>query len=194
MAVLALVEDLQRDGHLPLPERRRVRELFGDPGYRTEDRTPGRRRRFALHRACVERVLPVWRAARPDGHRPDRMVELAQELMDGTISRDATRSEWEHFDVDLNAHSMDLGGRVYGAGQASAALIAAGGDYGDETPLEDDDHDLDPDSLEASFLGSIAVASLSGESDDDDPQARREYWRWYLEEAVPAAYRAAEDE
>ncbi|MDQ3647180.1 MAG: Imm5 family immunity protein [Actinomycetota bacterium] len=182
------------DGHLPLGERRRVRATFGDEGGGPEDRTPGHRRRFALNRDCVHRVMPVWRAARPDDDRPARMVELAEQLMNGQLSADEVRAEEDRFAVDLMELAADIGGWVNAAGEASVDLISTAtvGDYGDDTPMEVDDHELDPDQLEAGFLGSIAVASYPGAS-DDDVEARRAYWRWYLEEAVPAAYRAVDD-
>ena len=183
------------DGHLPLGERRLVRAPFGNPGDGPEDRTPGRRRRFALHHDCVDRVMPVWRAARPEDDRPARMVELAEQVINGGIPADDVKAEEDQFALDLMDLAWDIGGRVNAAGEASVDLLSTAtvGDYGDETPMEIDDHELDPDQLEASFLGSIAVASYPGAS-DDDVEARRAYWRWYLDEAVPAAYRAIDDE
>ncbi len=180
------------DGHLPLGERRRLRATFGYEGGGPEDRTPGRRRRFALNRDCVHRVMPaVWRAAHPTDDRPARMVELAEQLMDGRQSADDVKAEEDRFAVDLMDMATHIGGRVNAAGEASVDLIttATVGDYGDDTPMEIDDHELDPDQLEAGFLSSIAVASYPGAS-DDDVEARRAYWRWYLDEAVPAAYHA----
>ncbi len=187
--------EARNDGRLPLRERRRVRAPFGDEGGGPEDRTPGRARRFALNRYCVDRVMPVWRAARPEDDRPARMAELAEQVMTGQVSADDLRAEQDRFAVDLMDMAADIGGRVNAAGEAAVDLLSTAtvGDYGDETPMEIDDHELDPDQLEASFLGSIAVASYPGAS-DDDVEARRAYWRWYLDEAVPAAYRAVGDD
>ncbi len=175
--------ELRADGHLPLAVRRDLRSRFG------------RRRLFDLYRRSVERVLPVWRSGRPHDDRPERMIELAEGVLTGRIEEAATRAEYDRFVVDLDNLAQDIGGRAYAAGRASADLVssAAVGDYSDDTPPDADDEDLDPDVMCSDYFASLAEASFFG-APDEDPEARRAYWRWYLDEAVPAAYRAVDED
>lgn len=177
------------DGHLPLPLRREVRSHFGEMG----EGDPGRRRLFDLFRQSTERVLGVWTSERPEDDRPTRMIELGEGILTGGIEEAATKSEYDRFVVDLDNLADEIGGRAYAAGRAAADLVstAAVGDYADDTPRDADDEDLDPDVMSSDYFASLAEASFFG-APDEDPDARRAFWRWYLEEAVPAAYSAVD--
>ena len=183
------VLEKRADGHLPLPARRAVRAHFGD----TDERGAGRRRLFDLYRRCVERVLAVWTSERAGDDRPARMIQLAEGVMFGQLDEQDFKPEYDEFAVDLDDRNQELGPRVFASGRAAADLVwsAATADYGDEIPAEADDEDLDPDMMSPDYFASLAEASFFGEP-DEDPEARRRFWRWYLDEAVPAAYRSVD--
>jgi len=183
------VLEKRADGHLPLPARRAVRAHFGD----TDERGPGRRRLFDLYRRCVERVLAVWTSERAGDDRPARMIQLAEGVMFGQLDEQDVKPEYDEFAVDLDDRNQELGPRVFASGRAAADLVwsAATADYGDEIPAGADDEDLDPDMMSPDYFASLAEASFFGEP-DEDPEARRRFWRWYLDEAVPAAYRSVD--
>jgi len=183
------VLEQRADGHLPLPVRRAVRAHFGD----TAEGGAGRRRLFDLYRRCVERVLAVWTAERADDDRPARMIQLADGVMDGRLGEQAFKPEYDEFVVDLDDRNQELGPRVFAAGRAAADLVwsPVTADYGDEIPADADDENLDPDMMAPDYFASLAEASFFGEP-DEDPEARRRFWRWYLDEAVPAAYKSVD--
>ena len=82
---------------------------------------------------------------------------------------------------------MEPGRReAFNAGMAAVHLRAeaADGDLDPELyPPETEDEDLDEPLVET--LAAWALA-------EDDPEGTREFWRWYVTEAFPAAYAVAE--
>jgi hypothetical protein len=180
------------DGRLPLPERRAIRALFGPWEYDGDggDAPPGLRRRAALARASAEHVLPVWKAEAPDDDGPERMLALADDVLERRIEARRAVEEAQRFSVHASdlASTGQISQSANAAGQAarSAVLAAVAGDYGDDLPPDTDDDDLDPDAWEAEFEASFAATDYP----DQDPEDLRRYWRWYLDEAVPAAWRS----
>lgn len=185
----------QPDARLPLPTRRRLRGLLGAGVQGTNVRSPGRRRLFELNRLAVKRVLPVWRSERPEDERPERMVELAGGVINGEIRSEAATPEADRFATDLMDLASRMSWRPNAAGEASVDLVrtTADGDYGDEIPIDADDDDLDPDELAVDYLASVAQSGYPA-MPDEDVAAREGFWRWYIEEGVPAAYRAVRDD
>lgn len=153
----------------------------------------GRRRLFDLYRRCVERVLPLWRSERPQDERPLRMIELGEGVLSGRIEKDATRAERDHFEVDLDNRPPSPPAGIAGLAAADLVATAAVGNYSHDTAPDADDDDLDYDEWSSDFYASMAEASSFG-AEDEDVEARRRCWRWYLAEAVPAAYRSARED
>jgi Immunity protein Imm5 len=183
------VLDDQPDGSLPLPQRRRIREAFGP--WRPTDRReppPGLRRRVELARLAAEHVLPIWHAEAPDNHGPERMLELARQRLEREVSEDEAEelSDRFHAEAERLASRKEISQRALAAGDAARVVVPEVdiGDY--DEPPDADDEDLDPDNWEAAYVASVAAAGYP----DDDPEARRAFWRWYLDEAVPAAWAA----
>jgi len=178
------------DGRLPLPQRRRVREAFGpwEP-LDAAHPPPGLRRRVELARRAAERVLPVWYAEAAGDHGPEQMLELAERR----LNREITEPEADDLADRFRAHAENLAyrkeisQRALAAGEAARLVVVAADidDYGEHPPHADDD-DLDPDDWEAAYVAAIAAAGYP----EEDVAARRDFWRWYLEEAVPEAWRA----
>ncbi len=78
--------------------------------------------------------------------------------------------------MDL-ASTMDWRANAAAAAAADLVVVADVGDYGEETPADADDDDLDPDMLAVDYLASIAEGSAPG-TEGEDVEARRAYWRW----------------
>jgi len=75
------------------------------------------------------------------------------------------------------------------ADTASHTVISAcyrNPDFDIEDPELDDD-ELLPDALEASYSCAIAMANAANWQpiEETDVAARREFWTWYLDEAIP---------
>jgi len=156
------------------PVRRGVRELYGDMGHGSGEHPVGRRRLFELDRMAVERVLPVWRAERPDDVRPERMVELAEGVINGDVRWN--EAEVDRFRTDLMglASTMDWRANAAAAAAADLVVVADVGDHGEETPFDADDDDVDPDMLAVDYLASIAESSAPA-TEGEDVEARRAF-------------------
>jgi len=176
------------DGWLDLAERRRLREEFGPwtPPYEPGGPDAGLLRRAALLSAAVRRALPAWEQSFPDDRRPHELVEKVMPALRGEVPE-------EHVDAIARALRDDVDrlgtdpehGEAFFAGFAAVRLTTQGWDgdldpeiYGPETR----DIDLDEPEVEAAAAWALA---------DEDPEARRAYWRWYVTEAFPAAYAVA---
>jgi hypothetical protein len=53
------------------------------------------------------------------------------------------------------------------------------------------DDQVSPEEHDGSYMASVALAGGSPWTPGSDPARRREFWQWWLREAVPAAWRAA---
>jgi Immunity protein Imm5 len=176
------------DGRLPLPQRRRLRETFGpwEP-LDAPAAPPGLRRRVELARRAAEHVLPVWYAEAPGDHGPEQMLELAERRLNRDISEAQADDLADQFRVhaDALAYRKEISQRALAAGEA-ARLVLVATDLDDfaEYPPDADDGDIDPDNWEAAYVAAVAAAGYP----DEDVNARRDFWRWYLDEAVPEAW------
>jgi Immunity protein Imm5 len=173
------------DGWLELPERRRLREAYGrwTPPYEPGGPDAGLLRRAALVVASARRALPVWEREFPDDRRPHGLVDaimpgLRNERPDEQLSNAmrALRDDVDRLGADLER------ARPFYAGMAAVYAVSEAWD-GDLDPdiYPLDTRDVDPDDLPVEALAAWALAG-------DDPDARRDFWRWYVTEAFPAAY------
>jgi len=182
------VLEQREDGRLPLPVRRRIRDAFGPWDFDAASPPPGLRRRATLAWLAANHVLPIWHAEAPDHDGPDRMLELALRRLEREVSEEEAEDLSDRFraEVERMRSSGRISHRAHAAGDA-ARVVVPQVDVGDYVePDEVDDFDLDPDNWEAAFVASIAASGYP----DPDPEAMREFWRWYLDEAVPEAWRA----
>jgi hypothetical protein len=177
------------DGWLELPDRRRLRDAFGPWTPPSEPGGPdaGLLRRAALLVACARRALPVWEQAFPDDRRPHGLVdaimpalrgERAEEEVDGAAR--ALREDVERLGVDRERKEAFFAGIL----AVHLAWEAWDGDL-DPDLYDPEKRDTDLDELPGEALAARALAG-------EDPDARREFWRWYVTEAFPAAYAVAE--
>jgi immunity protein Imm5 of predicted polymorphic toxin system len=174
------------DGWLDLPDRRRLREAFGPWTPPSEPGGPdlGLLRRAALKVACAQRAFPAWERRFPADRRPLELIEAVMPALRGELPEERVDELGRALREDvepLGVASGDDGGSFF-AGSAAVHLTweAWDGDLDPELdPPDTRDRDLDEPQVEA-----LACWALAGE----DADARRDYWRWYVTEAFPAAY------
>jgi immunity protein Imm5 of predicted polymorphic toxin system len=177
------------DGHLPLPLRRRIRRRFGPLlGVANGGPTEGLPAAVRLDRLAAERVERHWDAG--TGHDPAfrRMLDLADEVLTGTVQPEQAERETDRFELvadDLQAPGGHLRAGLAGLAAARVVSCALWGDYSEELAADADDEDLDSDAWETAFLASLAESSAPDQP-DYDPEARRAFWRWYLRDAIPS--------
>ena len=95
--------------------------------------------------------------------------------------------EIEDFDAVTQPAAFVANGAVSLVGSALDRSL----DFDVVGDIEDDD-ELLPDSLEASYCcASAAAGALNWQPlEDTDVDARRAFWLWYLDEAIPAVLEA----
>lgn len=189
--------DRASDGHLPLPIRKRVLFALGEPHYEQSGSVHGSicvglRRRVDLYARCTRKVMPIWNDV-VDSREPEFMLELAAAYLAGTVSRDVAWRAQNSFGGRLLNAPASLSEQhfhvSYVGNVAIGTVLAALGDV-DFRPdyLDVLDHELDY------YENSLyAMAAYSGElpwGEQSDPNRRREFWQWWLDEAVPAAARS----
>jgi hypothetical protein len=179
-------------GELPLGLRKRIYALLGPESRDTDNRPTGvgYRRRVLLDVLAAQRALPVWERAHPGDRRPQRMLLLANGVVRGTVDRAAAEREMSNFLVDVGSETnpMDPGPGYAGTAAASVVSTARVDRHHDDFAGAESDADLDADAWPTDFLASEAAALAT--SPEENADQRRAFWKWFLTEAVPAAYLA----
>ena len=191
-------------GILSLPTRKRIWRAMLDPA----DDELSYQHRIRLKMACVRHVLPVWYRGFPGDQRVEEMIALTQDLMDRRITDiDQAQEDAESLlvgvidDVNASATEVEPGllkpdatkeASSFVADAASMMTISAcyrDPDYDTAEESDDitDDDELLPDSLDESYsCASAAAGALNWMPvEQTDVPARRAFWTWYLNEAIP---------
>lgn len=179
---------LVTDGRLPLASRRRLwtaLEAGVSPGV-------AQRRLLLLDTMAVQRMLPAWRAAFPGDNRPEGLLRLAYETLDGRYPADRLMDEADRLQIDLVDNTRwtneTTPALLTGVAAAVTARDAAiGPPNWRSIPPEADDADLDSDAWPSTTLIAWAAAGGMPDRGEFDAAAQRQFWSWYLDEAVPNA-------
>jgi hypothetical protein len=150
--------------------------------------------RIAL--VTARQVLPLWQSPRPNDNIPDRLIALTEGVLDGhvpaPIAERSALAAWHRLDRLGRERVLDRGA-FYSCSAAREALEAALGrpPFGDvaitERYAEDD---LDPYCSDTAHWAMRAWKSCA-EGAAAEAAKRREFWHWWLTEAVPQAWHAA---
>ena len=193
-------------GILSLPTRVRIWRAMLDP----DDDEVSYQHRVRLKMACVRHVLPVWYQAYPGDQRVEEMLTLAQDLIDQKdVDADWLQDYAEEFISNvISAAEPDTTEPEPGesviypdpvkevasfvaSGAAGTAISACYRDPDYDTAEESDDiaddDELLPDSIDESYsCASAAAGALNWMPvEQTDVPARRAFWTWYLDEAIP---------
>jgi Immunity protein Imm5 len=180
-------------GHLVLRPRKRLLLALGPYSVGERARavpSVGHRRRVALACATADKVVPLWERRLLGDSRPKLMIGLARAYARGEISEEAAREENSRFMTELEDMLEEEVGNVEYAGWAAvAAVVVAGCDEDLSEPDSDlDDLDVEVTSWSTAYAASVAYANGAPGQPGSDVSHRREFWNWWLDEAVPAAY------
>ena len=122
------------------------------------------------------------------------MLTTARGRVAGDVGWDAAweakNGFWARLD-DLLGDSDDPAAVYVGYAAAdvvNTALYDLPALQGDDTAEPIQDEDLDPYEWDASYYAALAAAGGAPGEEGSDPERRRTFWRWYLSEAVPAAW------
>ena len=178
------------EGILSLKQRTRIWVAMDNP----DDPEASYRHRTYLKIACVRHVQHYWDRTFPSNPGVEEMLALTQALIDRKADpKRAEKQAYEFFD-DIMAHTNvtpDLESAIRVADAASGTAMTAcyrNPDYDIADGTEDDD-ELLPASLEPSYsCASAAAGGMNWQPAEElDIEARRAFWTWYLDEAIPWA-------
>ena len=181
-------------GILPLARRLYIwREMIDDDNPEWSYRT-----RVHLNTLCIHHVQHVWHQVFPGNPGIENMLQLAHAVTEGQVNPDQAQEQATQFlqdtlfETELNSTTEPA---TFVADAAVSAVISAchRNPYY-EVEMDDDleDDDLLPESLDLSYCCSAALAhGLNWQNVEDvDVEARRTFWMWYLDEAIPAVLRS----
>ena len=178
------------EGILSLKQRTRIWVAMDDP----DDPEASYRHRTYLKIACVRHVQHYWDRTFPSNPGVEEMLALTQALIDRKADpkRAEERAEdfFEHIIIRTDV-TPDLEPAIRVADAASGTAMTAcyrNPDYDIADGTEDDD-ELLPASLEPSYsCASAAAGGMNWQPAEElDIEARRAFWTWYLDEAIPWA-------
>ena len=175
---------------LSWPVRRRIWEAMLD----LQDDEVSYRHRIELKMMCVRHVQGFWDRAFPGDGRVEEMLTLAQELIDQQADPEQADRRADSFTVQMdnevkNFNSITQPAYLVANGTSHMVTSACHRNPDYDTSADDiaDDDELLPDSLETSYCcASAASNALNWMSiEETDVPARRAFWTWYLDEAIP---------
>ena len=191
-------------GILSLPTRKRIWRAMLDPA----DAEVSYQHRVRLKMACVRHVLPVWYRGFPGDQRVEEAIVFTQDLMGRRVTdiRQARRFAENLLDSVMNdlsssATEVEPGLLKPDATKEASSFVADAAsmmtisacyrdpdmDLWEEFDDMVDDDELLPDTLESSYsCASAAAGALNWQPlEQTDVPARRAFWTWYLDKAIP---------
>ena len=176
-------------GILSLGDRKRIWISMNDP----DNFEVSYLNRTQLKVLCVNHVKPIWSHIFPANPGIDRMLRLTHSLMEKSVDPEAAEDEAFYFFQDLSTSvesNAVTNPALMVADAATSMVISAcyrNPDY-DTADNDIDDEELAPDSYETSYTcASAAAGAMNWMSVDQvNVEARRSFWMWYLDEAIPA--------
>ena len=151
--------------------------------------------RVLLNSLCVHHVQHVWYQVFPEHSGIEDMLQLAHAVTEGRVNPDHAQEQASQFlqdvlfETELNTTTEPA---TFVADAAASAVISAchrNPYYEVEMDGDLEDDDLLPDSLDLSYCCSAALARGLNwqDAEDVDVEARRTFWMWYLNEAIPSS-------
>ena len=153
--------------------------------------------RTRLKVLCVNKVKSIWTRMFPADSGIDRMLQLTYALMGKSVDPGAAENDASRFLQNVIAKigsNATTDPALMVADAATAMVVSAcyrNPDY-DTADNDVDDDELAPDSFETSYMcASAAAGGMNWMSVDQvNVEARRAFWMWYLDEAIPAVLRS----
>ena len=191
---------IDENGFLDLPDRKRIWRCFGDvPTVIQQPNvsiTEGLKRRFALAELCFKRIIALFKAGaveyEADGYdeedfddfnEVDRILKLANRYLNGETGVDELLEVEERLSVAFSdgAEIPGLTMEILSVALRDEKLLYCS----DESTK---DRDLDFDGWDLAYFARIYARAVGS----DENIAEKEYWTWYVDEAIPTVLNAGE--
>jgi len=142
----------------------------------------------------ARRVTAIWERARPNDQMPAILLEMAEKVWrqteDPQRAEDNARQAWEKFE----SLGRELIGPPFLAGHAAvqALLEVVGRDPFEKVTITElsSDRDLDPWCSDTALWAAAASSGKVGDPQSDLVK-RRDFWEWWLTEAIPLSWQVA---
>jgi hypothetical protein len=164
--------------------------LMGPRRRPTEPPSIAHARRTKLAVACVQKVLPVWHAYWPENAAPLRALTAVSEALRDWSIVDPYYDILEEVIEQIEEAMQEVYWASRAGQSAVEALVVAIDDeqFKDQGQMDEGDAQTDGPNQDAAGNAAVAFARGTILHPNSDPAARLEFWRWYLEEAVPSVF------
>jgi hypothetical protein len=159
----------------------------------------GHWRRYAVGVMSAKKVLPIWEACFPNDRSPHTCLELAHGYMSGQVPKALclqTREElWTHCDGMVYKYQTLMNKVLVGYCTAQIMRVAVYDDLWCEPGEAEgvDEANVDPEELDVAFCSASCYAGGTKWDESSSTKKRLEFWKWWLLEAVPAAWSKAKE-
>ncbi len=140
-------------------------------------------------------VLPIWEQVRLGDPMPAHLLDMTEAVLRGitetNIANQQVEKAWERLDKlgsDLTASSSSS--PLFAAQAAISAVKESIGEFpfaGIQIDEFTGDEELDPWCTDTALWAAAAFAGRIGD-DTSDSAKRREFWEWWLMQALPTAW------
>jgi hypothetical protein len=158
----------------------------------------------------AEYVQSIWQQEMPQNALPAQLIDTSKRLLRGEIKSELASIQidhaWEELeDLGSTPADMRIGSRPFYAGAAAAQALTETLGFRPFDYLDIDNNtsnsDLDQGTTDAAWYASIAYAGRENwepfaaleKGPAPTPEKRKEFWDWWLLEAAPRAWQAAQE-
>jgi len=207
-------KSIEEDGYLELSHRMKIWKAFGadcypedDDGYElyevgTKIVTPALRKRVKLAKMALDKVLHIWDEQTNNDPRPHKLIKMVESyLVSDKPSQKKLRKKiraLSEFAWNLENEGITHKYRLVLVAVTSYAWLALTDMERLYNISEDEltDSDYAEDYGDTERVVGIAVAMYGNPIDgyDWDKDKRKDYWLWYVNEAVPTVIREGLDD
>jgi hypothetical protein len=177
-------------GHLALGHRQAIWAALGPRD------AAGRVARARLAELSVRHVLPIWERIWPENRLPHHLLDLATRVRNGELDGATLAAE-------RNQTFTDLDDIAYLSGNNPAVGVGYGAQHALTVAIRDEpfdpahpdpavrDEDVQPEDHDSAYYASIAATGGPPWDEESSAARRRDFWQWWLSQAVPASLDAA---
>lgn len=183
----ALAElEARPDHHLPLGMRQAVWNALGPRATGRNRLSAAHRRRIALAFAAAERVRPIWDRQYPKSPLWKEVTTTIGRVVRGELDLKAALQRFDHFWAEITHLATSDPSPAISAGFAivqvlSTAIVDERFDASAIDPRREDGDD--PMDFDTAVYAEAAEAGGMPWDDQANPDLRRKFWRWWLDEA-----------
>lgn len=171
--------------------RWQINRLMDDPSATSAD--IGRWRRQKLAALAASKVIPAWERSFPGDRLPHNCLAMGDVFRRGEVRagnvEELWSDGWDHCDQLIYDHQDRQNDALAGYAAVQSLRIALLDDlYPEVMDQNCSDENLEPEDLDSAFSAAACYAGGTIWDPSSSAQLRREFWLWWLTQAVPQAW------